>query len=1355
MVIAAWPSRIRHASSLTIVVLMAMVASAAPAAESAVGFLAAAPTFDKLGAEARAAFQLATKLGPAKLILVPSDGTFIDENGQNVPLERFSVLWYHEGDTESQTPLHGARSFPMLRKHLAEGGRLFLSGAALAMVHTMGIEPAGPRRANGGSDAYLAQIIAIETKHPVLRGLSATGAIDGTPIPITDAGYPAFADFHGSGGPTTGMLLARANCAEENPLVEYQLGKGRVIVLGWRLAHYSHAANAHRANLERLTGNILAYLADAQQWQKIVVTSRSAAPVAKPGVPEAQWKSLELAIADLIQTFGNRYAKGSEYLQRLKLLRKSHDDIVRGTEQEARSPDAGALERLAKITDDFIKLRYDALLDNPLVKFDRLLVIERGAGNLGLPANWESNSSLSTSGFDNRLCALSPVRPEGKLSPLYQPTGGRFVGDLKLHFDGDRLLFSMSGANGRWQVHELKLDAPNQEPKASPPRELPLIREPDVDNYDACYLPDGRIVFTSTAPYVGVPCVYGSSHVTNLYLLERNGSIRQLTVDQEHNWCPTVLNDGRVLYLRWEYTDLPHSHSRRLFHMNPDGTAQMAYMSSNSYFPNSFFYAKPIPGHPTKVVGIATGHHGNARTGRLLIVDAAQGRQEADGVVQAIPGFGQKVEAIIRDQLADGVWPQFLHPYPLSEKYFLVSAKPSPSSLWGIYLVDVFDNMLLLKESPGCALLEPIPLRQTSTPPVIADRVDLSCKDAVVYMSDVYQGGGLKGIPRGAVRQLRVFTYHFSYRGMGGLLGSIGMDGPWDIKRVLGTVPVEPDGSALFRVPANTPVSVQPLDAEGKAVQLMRSWFTAMPGEVLSCVGCHEQQNTSPPNRQTLAARRGPSEIAPWHGPLRGFAFHREVQPVLDAHCVSCHNGQPQRDGSHIADLRGDQLISGWKSDIAGHVDYTVGGKFSVPYAELHRFVRRPGIESDIHLLAPMEFHADATELVQMLRKGHYGVDLDADAWDRLVTWIDLNAPYHGTWTEIAGQAAVKPLAARKRELLKRYAGVDDDPEAVPSESPATFPHRVAASPQPPPRSPAPLVPGWPFDPAEAQRRQGDKERSWRTIDLGEKVKLELVRIPAGEFAMGDPTGYADEQPASRVRIDKPFWIGRFEITNEQFARLDPRHDSHFETMHGYQFGMHGYPVNRPRQPAVRLSWNQAMDFCRWLSRDTGQTFILPTEAQWEYACRAGTATPFSYGDLNADYSRHANLGDVKLREFALDTYINVRVIPNPNKYDDWVPRDERFDDGSFVSVDVGGYRPNAWGLHDMHGNVWEWTRSIYRPYPYADDGRNATAGQDRRVVRGGSWYDRPKRCTSSFRLAYQPYQPAFNLGFRVIMEEP
>jgi formylglycine-generating enzyme required for sulfatase activity len=284
------------------------------------------------------------------------------------------------------------------------------------------------------------------------------------------------------------------------------------------------------------------------------------------------------------------------------------------------------------------------------------------------------------------------------------------------------------------------------------------------------------------------------------------------------------------------------------------------------------------------------------------------------------------------------------------------------------------------------------------------------------------------------------------------------------------------------------------------------------------------------------------------------------------------------------------------------------------------------------------------------------------------------------------------------------------------------------------------------------------------------------VLVPSGQFVMGgtDPPSHADQRPQTRVRIDRPFWVGRCEVTNEQFARFDPLHDSGVESKHGYQFGIHGYPVNGPRQPAVRVSWRQATAFCRWLTAKTGGqlAFSLPTEAQWEYACRAGSAEAFSWGGMDVDFSKLANFGDAKLREFASNPYTVAEPMKNPNRFDDWLPKDERFNDAALVSADVGGYQPNAWGLHDMHGNVAEWTRTLYRPYPYRDDdGRNepaaslagnhavgaasgvSSADDARRVVRGGSWYDRPKRCTSSFRLSYPPYQGVFNVGFRVAAE--
>jgi formylglycine-generating enzyme required for sulfatase activity len=300
-------------------------------------------------------------------------------------------------------------------------------------------------------------------------------------------------------------------------------------------------------------------------------------------------------------------------------------------------------------------------------------------------------------------------------------------------------------------------------------------------------------------------------------------------------------------------------------------------------------------------------------------------------------------------------------------------------------------------------------------------------------------------------------------------------------------------------------------------------------------------------------------------------------------------------------------------------------------------------------------------------------------------------------------------------------------------------------------------IAGWPFDADQAKRRQNaTAPATRRSVDLGDGVKLDLVLVPAGEFVMGSVNGYADETPQTRLSVDA-FWMGQFEITNAQYAQFDSQHDSRHEVRHGMQFGVQGWPLNELKQPVVRVSWKQAMAFCEWLAQETGQRFSLPNEAQWEYACRAGSATAFYFGELGTDFSPFANLADLKLRDAVSHPYEKENVpLDDPSKYDDWIPRSDRFNDGELVSAAVGKFQPNAWGLHDMHGNVWEWTSSAARPYPYrADDNRNEANGHEQRIVRGGSWRDRLQRARSSVRLSYRPYQRVYNVGFRVACPAP
>lgn len=1037
-------------------------------------------------------------------------------------------------------------------------------------------------------------------------------------------------------------------------------------------------------------------------------------------------RSLRMAIEDIRDTFGDAYPSAGEYLKQLDTIeqrRQSGEDVY----------------------DDFISLQRKALLANPVIDFDKILLVKRrlidsrtkywarkvSNNRAGLPKiNSETNVSIARKGWDNEIAVLSDFRGEGKFRTLYKAPGSAIAKDVELNFDADRIMFSSIGTHDRWHVFEMAADG-------SDVRQLTPKDLPDIEHFDSCYLPDGRIIYTSTAVYQGLPCIGGGQPMAVLFRMDADGgNITQLTHEQDSDWTPAILNDGKVMYLRWEYTDTPHYFTRILFSCNPDGTEQKEYYGSNSYFPNSFFFARAIPGHPSKVVGIAGGHHGIPRSGRILILDPAIGRREADGVVQEIPGYGKKVEPIIKDRLVAGIWPRFINPYPLSEKYFLVTAKPTKHALWGIYLVDTFDNMTLVKELEDHALFEPVPFKKTYRPPFIPDKVVPGDKNATMYVADVYAGPGLDGMPKDKVKSLRLFSYHYNYHKSGGH-ASVGMEASWDIKRVLGTVPVEDDGSVMFTFPANTPISMQPLDDQGRAVQLMRSWVVGKPGEVVSCIGCHEGQNMVPPAKRTIASRKVPVDIKPWHGKARPFAFRFEVQPVLDKYCVSCHSGTEGRPNFKSAKGAADD----YRKDIA--------------YMSLHPYVRRPGPESDYHLLQPMEYHASTSELIQTLKKGHYGVKLDDQAWDRLYTWIDLNVPYRGKWSP--SKQLIGDQVRRRIELAKKYANVDTDPEKEYDDTAEAYAARDAVRPVIPVRpkvvkSKAPKVKGWPMDADTArdlQREQGSV--TWRKVDLGGS-SMEMMLIPAGEFVMGSTEGADDELPLTKVRVKKPFWMATLEITNAQYKLFDPTHDSRFIDQQWKDHTTPGYPANMPNQPVIRISWEQATAFCKWLSEKTGENFTLPTEAQWEYASRAGSDTPFWYGDLDSDFGSFANLSDVNMSKFAVKG-VNPKPVESGGRDPGnmaFIPRIKSVDDKQMTVADVGLYKPNPWGLYDMQGNVAEWTRSTYMPYPHSITGMQA---KGKKVARGGSWRDRPKRATSSYRLAYEPYQRVFNVGFRVIVE--
>ena len=1046
-------------------------------------------------------------------------------------------------------------------------------------------------------------------------------------------------------------------------------------------------------------------------------------------------EAIGLALADMGRQASFDAARYQSMLEEIKRLSaKGFDGIYKG--------DTLAVANAEKA----LRLKRDILLANPLLDADRIVaaryILGEGdrkamAPKLGTQNNnWSNQGSASRGGFDAAIVELTNLRGDIQVREVYKPTNTSPISDLRLHWDGDRVMFTQLRDDKRWNVFEVKLDGSGFHP-------LIENEEPDLEFFDGTYLPDGRIIANSNIGYQRIPCLSGANPVGNMVLYApADKSLRRLTFDQDGNWNPVIMNNGRVMYTRWEYTDLTHYYSRIVMHMNPDGTENKALYGSGSMFPNSTFDIQPLPGTGSAFIGIISGHHGIARSGRLIIFDPARGRKNVAGIVQEIPYRNRPVKEEIKDRLVDGVWPQFIKPTAISDKYFLVAAKLSPNSLWGIYLVDVFDNVTCIAQAEGEGFISPVLVRKVPTPPVIADKVKLGDKEATFFIQDIYEGEGLRGIPRGTVKELRLHAYEYAYVSKKSDHNWHGIQSGWDIKRLLGTVPVEEDGSVIFKAPANTPISIQPVDKDGVAVQWMRSWVTGQPGEVVSCIGCHEDQNQIPIPKRVIASQKAPNVITPPEGGVRSFTFDLEIQPILDRACIACHNGEK------AFDLRGG------KKDKYG---------YGTSYLNFHPYIHRQGGEGDMVVLQPYEYHPNTSELVRMLKRGHHNVKLTEKEWRTLYNWIDYNAPDKGYFEH--GSMNKPPYKGfdeytRRMELADKYAGGSSvDWEKELRDYAAYLKGKGEIKPVMPEaekeiKRKNLKVKGWPFDAAAAQAKQNAEGETRKRIELAPGVYMNFVRIPAGEFVMGSYDGPSDTYPTAKVKVDKGFWMAELETTNEQFNVFFPEHDSRFIDQQWKDHVVQGYPANQPEQPVIRVSYEDAMKFCQALSEKTHLKVTLPTEAQWEWACRAGSGADFWYGAMGTDFGTKDNLADKTTTLFAV-----AGVDPKPMKpthpmykHYTFLPKDETVDDGNLVQIGGKRYEANPFGLYNMHGNVCEWTRSNYVPYPY--DEKNEDAAAECKVVRGGSFIERPKFSTAYARKGFLPYQRIFNVGFRVIIED-
>lgn len=584
-----------------------------------------------------------------------------------------------------------------------------------------------------------------------------------------------------------------------------------------------------------------------------------------------------------------------------------------------------------------------------------------------------------------------------------------------LSFDGQRVLF----AHAKYYKHVQGIK--NKTDKANMPEDayyhiyemnidgsgVRRLTRGKYDDFDARYLPDGDIVFLSTRkgqaiqvtaraaaetldnperPNSYVRCGGDNRRPVPVFTMHRMSAdgerIRPVSAFENFEWTPAVTWDGRIIYARWDYIDRFNGPFMSLWSTNPDGTTSQLVYGNFTKKPQAVFEARPVPGSG-KLMFTAAAHHSNMG-GSIVLLDRAGGTEGERPLTRLTP------EVCFPE--TEG-WPKhyYLNPWPLSEDYYLVAwsdkrlpphtyvkdPNRNPTSSIGIYLRDALGNQTLLYRDPDISSMYPLPLKPRRRPAVRPEKVARQGpREGRFLLQDVYRG--MPGVERGSIRRLRVVAVppkvqpHMNRPVLG-----VSREDPG--RYVLGTVPVERDGSAYFRVPSGVPVLFQALDAEGKAVQTMRSLSYVQPGETLSCIGCHEHRDTSPASgRVPLAAVEGPSRLRP--GPDGSWPLHydRLVQPVLDQYCVSCH--RPGAD-----DAKGARF------------DLTPGKSYGRLIGYGGEDLKKLAFERDYSVVGDMP--ARKSKLMKLIADGHYDVPLDAEARERLITWMDTYAHRQGSFS--------------------------------------------------------------------------------------------------------------------------------------------------------------------------------------------------------------------------------------------------------------------------------------------------------------------------------------------------------------------
>jgi hypothetical protein len=657
------------------------------------------------------------------------------------------------------------------------------------------------------------------------------------------------------------------------------------------------------------------------------------------------------------------------------------------------------------------RIKRKIALGNPLVDFDKVLFVD-----MPYPQGSEwAHETRHRLGYmavpGGRLLVLDGLWPGGKLTQLMPrpPLHGSFWRP-DLSFDAKKVVFCFKPHNEKsFHLYEIGVDGSG----------LAQLTDGIYDDLDPICLPDGHILFSTTRAHTYVRCM----PPTNAYVLARcdgdGKNIYLVSYNNEPDYLPSVMNDGRVLYTRWEYTDKPLWRAEKLWTMNPDGTQAAMFWGNQSVWPDLTKDARPIPG--SRAVMFTGSAHHNWFSGSVGIIDADRGLNFPQGVTKITADVGwpecgngpvDPVES--PGYHPSGSYPAYYSPYPLSRQDFLVSANRGGKFL--LYLMDTDGNRELIYEGVN-NIFHALPLRPRARPPVVADRVAWPGREdrrepqkGVIYSGNVYDGAPAE--LRGKAKYLRVlhidpktYTYWYQrpYISTGPVVSAVQSEG---VKRIFGTVPIEADGSVAFYVPPVEPVHFQLLDENYRALQTMRSFVGVMPGERRGCLGCHELHSRTPPlEGLSLALRKEPRQITPPPWPDDTVSYPRYVQPVLNQYCGKCHQGKGE--AVKVLDLTERPSAPVFTEPYLTLIGRPTWGQ---PYVAMPNPPPGWAIANVIMVEAygtvdplayrtpqPMTHLSYKSRLVDLCSSGkHYGVKVDPINLQRVIAWVDAMAPYRG-----------------------------------------------------------------------------------------------------------------------------------------------------------------------------------------------------------------------------------------------------------------------------------------------------------------------------------------------------------------------